>query len=523
MYDLLIRNARLLDGTGSPWYYGDLAVKDGIIAAMGALRGESARETVDAEGLYLAPGFIDIHSHSDTSILDCRRSESRIFQGVTTEVGGNCGMSVAPVAPETLDLLRDYMGPMPYDWVDMAQFLDRVEQGGHSANFACLAGHGTLRIAVMGFSDARATQAQCDAMRKLGEQAMAQGAFGISSGLIYPPGSFSDTHELAEVARAVVPFGGLYTTHMRNEGLRLVPSLEEALETARLSGAKLQISHHKCVAKQDWQVSVRTTIAMLQRARRQGVDVFCDQYPYSASATSITSNFPDWGFAGGMEALLDRLRDPETRARLCAESDEGHIGRWGDIYVSDTACAEDAWMIGKNLVEIGQQTGQPPVQALADLVIRARGMADEVNYGMCEEDIETIMAQPFVMPGSDGKAYSLSQPGKPHPRNYGTFVRVLARYCRDRALFPVEEAVRKMTSLPAGRLGLHDRGLLRPGMRADLVLFDLAALDDTPSYDKPQQACRGIERVWVNGVLTAQRGEHTGALAGMTLRKGINC
>ena len=193
------------------------------------------------------------------------------------------------------------------------------------------------------------------------------------------------------------------------------------------------------------------------------------------------------------------------------------------VLKSYTACAEDAWMIGKNLVEIGQQTGQPPVQALADLVIRARGMADEVNYGMCEEDIETIMAQPFVMPGSDGKAYSLSQPGKPHPRNYGTFVRVLARYCRDRALVSLEEAVRKMTSLPAGRLGLHDRGLLRPGMRADLVLFDLAALEDTPSYDKPQQACRGIERVWVNGVLTAQRGEHTGALAGMTLRKGINC
>lgn len=522
MYDLLIQNARIVDGTGAPWYYGDLAVQDGRIAAMGKLTGQAAKQTVDAAGLALAPGFIDLHSHTDSTLPAYALGESRLFQGVTTEIAGNCGMSMAPTQPETLDLLRDYMGAAPYDWTGFGSFLDRMEAMNPSINFGCLAGHGTLRIAVMGFSDQKANDRQKEAIRKLTEQCMKEGAFGLSSGLIYPPGSFSDTDELVEAAKGVVPYGGYYCTHMRNENIRLVPALEEALETARRSGAPLQISHHKCTGKADWQVSVKTTIAMIQRARRQGMDVTCDQYPYRATATTITCNFPNWAFEGGMEGLLRRLKDPETRAKMCAQTEAGHASKWGDILVAWTPCEEDAWMIGLSMAEISRRLNQPASEALADLVIRARGMANEIHYGMCEEDIEYILAQPFVMIGSDGQSMPLSQPGKPHPRNYGAFARVLSYYSRERKVISLETAVAKMTGMPANRLGLNDRGILRPGMRADLTLFDPDTVEDTPSFDLPQQACRGIHQVYVNGVLTAEDGQHTGARSGMILRKGMN-
>lgn len=524
MYDLIIKNVRLIDGTGAPWRKAELAVKDGFIAAVGKVQGE-ARTVVDGKDHYLTPGFIDIHSHSDDSVLDCPLNESRILQGVTTEIGGNCGASMAPVPedPEKRRLLEEYSGPAAYDWRTMGEFLDKVEQARPSVNFGCLTGHGTLRINVMGFSDAKATEEQCAAIRELGEQTMRDGAFGISSGLIYPPGSFADTRELIETAKAVVPYGGIYTTHMRDEGLRLIPSVEEALETARQSGASLEISHHKCTRKAEWQVAVKTSVAMIRRARRQGMDVTCDQYPYNASATSLTSNFPGWAFEGGQEELLKRIRDPEIKEKMRAESDASHLGRWGDICVSYTACEEDGWMAGRSLTEIGERLGMTPFDALCYLILRADGQAGEVNYGMCEEDIEYIMSQPFVMTGSDGQAMSLDHGGKPHPRNYGAFVRVLAHYCRDRALFPLEEGIRKMTAMPAAKLNLPDRGILRPGMRADLVLLDLEKLKDEPTYAQPQQACSGIEKVWVNGVLTAEDGRHTGARAGMVLRKNINC
>lgn len=522
MYDTLIQNARIVDGTGAPWYYGDLAIEDGRIAAIGKLQGRAAKHVVDAAGLVLAPGFIDIHCHTDSTLPGYALGESRLFQGITTEIGGNCGMSMAPAQPETLDLLRDYMGPAPYNWTGFGSFLDRMEEMHPSVNFGCLAGHGTVRIAVMGFSDQKANADQRKAIRDLVCQSMEEGAFGLSSGLIYPPGIFADVDELAEAASGVVPYGGFYCTHMRNENVRMISALEEALETARRSGAPLQVSHHKCTSKKDWQVSVKTSTAMIERARRQGMDVCCDQYPYQATSTTITNNFPDWGFEGGMDALLGRLKDPETRAKLCAGADATHVNRWHEIIVSWTQCPEDQWMCGLDLVEIGKRLNQAPVEALADLLIRADGIADEIHYGMCEEDIEYIMAKPYVMIGSDGKSYPLAQPGKPHPRNYGTFARVLGHYCRDRKVISLETAVAKMTGMPANRLGLSDRGILRPGMRADLTLFDPETIKDNPTYLNSQQACDGIHQVYVNGVLTAQDGQHTGAQAGVVLRKGKN-
>ena len=503
MYDIIIRNARIIDGTGAPWYYGDVAVKDGKIAALGSVTGQAA-QTVDAQGLYLAPGFIDIHSHSDGAILRCPTADGRILQGITTDVGGNCGSSVAPSEK----------------YPTMADYLAQTEQARPSINTATLVGHGTIREAVMGYSRAEATPEEIEKMRTLTAQAMEEGAFGISTGLIYPPSCYSTTEELVQVVNAVQPYGGYYATHMRNESYDVVKSVQEALFVAGEAGVRLQISHHKVTHKADWQVSCKTTIAMIQRARRQGLDVTCDQYPYSASATSMSSNVPAWAFEGGVEKMLERLRDPETRARLREESNASHLGRWGDIYVSYLYSPENQWMIGKSITEIAEmQGGKDPADTCFDMVLAENDRVGEVNFGMCEEDIEYIMAQPFVMPGSDGEALPLDAPGKPHPRNYGTFARYLARYSRDRGVLPLETAVQRMTALPASRIGLADRGVLKEGMWADLVLFDLDTLKDDPDYQNPQQPCTGIRQVYVNGVLTAENGRHTGARAGQVLRR----
>ena len=340
MYDLLIQNARILDGTGAPWFYGDLAVKDGKIAAIGKVTGQ-AKTVVDAAGQYLSPGFIDIHSHSDGAILDCPTAESRILQGVTTDVGGNCGSSVAPTE----------------QYPTMADYLATVEQARPSINSATLVGHGTLRKAVMGYSREEATAQQIGQMRDLTAQAMEDGAYGISTGLIYPPSCYSTTEELVQVVNAIRPYGGYYATHMRNESYDVVKSVQEALHVAKEAGVRLQISHHKVTHKADWQVSCKTTIAMIQRARRQGLDVTCDQYPYSASATSMSSNVPSWAFEGGVDAMLARLQNPETRAKLREESNASHVGRWGDIYVSYLDSPENQWMIGKSITEIAQMQG----------------------------------------------------------------------------------------------------------------------------------------------------------------------
>lgn len=509
MYDLVIKNARIIDGTGAPWFRADVAVKDGKIAAMGKITGE-AKEVVDAKDRYLAPGFIDIHSHSDDDVLSkggvfsAPECESRILQGVTTDISGNCGSSVAPSA--AYPRMRDYFAVL--------------EELKPSCNMGMLVGHGNVRAEAMGYDNRKPTEEELETMRRLVREAMEDGCFGISSGLIYPPSSYADTDELIEVAKAAAPYGGYYATHMRSESLRLIEATKEALQIAYEADVPLQISHHKCTRSEFWQVRVLTTTAMIERARNEGLEVLCDQYPYRASATTLSVNFNDWVFEGGTEAMLQRLRDPETRARIKAELEADWKGRWQNLVVSYTLCEKDVWMSGKSLPEIAEKIGKDCADALIDIVLDAEDKVGELAFGMCEEDIEYIMKKPYVMTGSDGGAMNLSVGGKPHPRNFGTFVRVLSHYCRDRKLFPIETAVHKMTGLPASRLKLEGRGILKTGMWADLVLFDLETLKDDPSYLDPQQPCSGILRVYVNGVLTALDGKHTGARAGVVVRRG---
>ncbi len=522
MYDLIITNVRILDGTSAPWFRGGVAIKDGKIQKVGAVSGLLAKETVDGNDCYLSPGFIDIHSHSDTTLPQYLQAESRILQGVTTEIGGDCGLSVAPVSrdPEKKRQLRDYVGDLPYDWETVGEYLDQLEQQHPSVNFGTAVGHGTIRLAAMGFAARKATEQELSAMKQSLRQSLADGAFCMSSGLIYPPGCYSDVDELAELSKELVPFGAFYETHMRDEGDGVVEALSEALEIARRSGAPLQVAHHKITRKSGWHIHCKTTIAMIQQARAQGLDVTADQYPYRASSTTLDSNVPLWAFEGGVEALMKRLQTPEIRQRMKEESNASHVGRWGDIYVSYAASEKNQGIVGKSIEEIAALRGVDAADACFDLILEEKGRVNEVNYGMCEEDIEYIMSQPFTMIGSDGNAVSLQYPGQPHPRWYGTFPRVLSKYCRERQLFSLETAVYKMTGLPAARLGLQNRGLIREGMWADLVLFDFNAICDTPSFHQPKQACQGIHRVYVNGTLTAQDGVHTGARAGHVLRKG---
>ena len=338
----------------------------------------------------------------------------------------------------------------------------------------------------------------------------------MSTGLIYPPGSFAGTEELIELARELPAYGAIYATHMRNEGPELIPAVKETLRIGRESGASVEISHHKETRRAFWHTAVHESVRLMKEARAAGQEVWFDQYPYSASASSLDSNIPDWGFAGGRDQLFARLRDPKTRAKLREESNANHVGRWHEIYVSYAAGRQE--YEGKNIIEIAEALGKDPADACFDIVLETNGAAGEVNYGMCEDDIEYIMSQDFGMVCSDGEAKGLDFPGIPHPRNYGTFPRVIAHYCRERGLFPLETAIRKMTGLPADRLGLKDRGYIREGMAADLVLFDFDRIESDPSYKEPRKACSGIRRVYVNGILTAKDGVHTGVKAGQVLR-----
>ncbi|MDD6043390.1 MAG: D-aminoacylase [Eubacteriaceae bacterium] len=528
-YDLIIKNVSVVDGTGREAFDGAVAVRDGYIVkvyeneqpAQDDL--DNSKTVADGQWKTLSPGFIDIHSHSDVSIMGAPTAESRILQGVTTEFGGNCGLSAAPLNPEYESDLKYYLregwGNNTFAWESMGEYLDKVQELQPSVNLGTFVGHGTLRIAAMGFCPEAPSREQMDCMKKMLRDSLSEGAFGLSSGLIYPPGSFAQSSELIELAKELVPFDAVYSTHMRNEGLHLIDSVIEAIELGEKSGAFVEISHHKEIRKELWENAVYETIALMKDARKKGIKVAFDQYPYRASATSLDSKVSQWALEGGQDELFRRLREPETRARLRDEANSSHQGRWGDIFIAYAYGEENRWTVGKSIAEIAKIQDKDPADTCFDLILATDGRVNEVNYGMCENDIEYIMRQEFGVIGSDGEAMTLDFDGIPHPRNFGAFPRVLSHYCRERKLFSLETAIYKMTGSPAKRMGLTDRGLIAEGMHADMVLFDFETINDTPSYNDPKKACEGIERVYVNGVLTAYNGVHTGARAGQVLRK----
>lgn len=532
MHTLVFRNARIVDGTGNPWFWGDVGVEDGRIARVGDLTGAAARRTVDVGGAVLAPGFVDLHTHADFTLPIYPRAEAMVRQGVTTQLLGNCGFSPFPVSRERLDLLRAYAAfvdaGLSWDWEDATGYATCLERLPLACNVALQVGHGTVRVAVMGFEDHPPSPQELDAMQAHVARAMEQGAFGLSSGLIYVPGSYAATDELVAVAGVAGRYGAFYSSHIRGEGNTLLDAVGEALAVGRRAGVPVQLSHHKASGRQNWG-RVGASLEMVDRARAAGQDVLADQYPYTAGSTTLAAILPSWAMEGGIEAMLSRLANPDLRARIRADiAPSGPLAQAGGarefdpeaIMISSVPDGPTKAYEGRMLTEIAAERNEEPVDAALHLLESGGGGVQMIIFSVSEEDVRRVMRHHAVAVASDGWTLSPSAGGRPHPRSYGTFARVLGRYVREDGVLGLEEAVRKMTSLPSQRLRRFDLGLIRPGFVADLVVFDPERITDLATFHDPHRYCTGVAHVIVNGQMVIENEVDTGARAGRVLRRG---
>lgn len=513
--DKAIVNGTIIDGSGTPRRTGSVGIKGSRIVSIDEDVG-SATQIIDAKGLVVAPGFIDIHTHSCAALLADSRGLSAVHQGVTTHVVGNCGESVFPAAEGMRRLVERY--GVQCTWTDLRGYASRIQDRGVGINVAPLVGHGTVRALVMGEEAREPKSDELESMKRLVAQAMEDGAFGLSTGLIYAPGCFSNTEELVELARVVGRFEGYYATHLRNEGDGLAHAVNEAISIGEKAGGSVQISHLKA-ADGRWRGRISEILRILDMARARGLDVTWDQYPYRATSTGLHIFIPGWAHEGGTQALKKRLRTHETRLRILAEMRQS--GK--DLsQVLITACPHHPQWQQLTPVDIGARLGLPPEEAVLEILLHEESEVKMANFAMDEKDIETIMRHPITMVGSDGVAVAdegLLAKLRFHPRSYGTFPRVLGRYVRERGILTLEEAVRKMTSAPARRLGLHNRGLLREGMRADITVFNPDRVTDRATFHEPQRYPEGIEHVLVNGEFVIMQACCTGRLPGEVLLK----
>ena len=497
-YDLAVINGRLVDGTGNPWFYGSIAIKGDRIVEIGAVDTKRAARVIDASGLVVAPGFIDVHTHVEGSLGDNPAADNFLRMGVTSIVTGNCGSSMT----------------------DVGAYLKESEARGMALNLATLVGHGSVRRDVMQYADREPSAEELQRMREIVDRAMRDGAVGISTGLIYVPGTYAKTDEIVELARVVARHGGLYATHMRDEGNAVTDSIQEALAIGARANLPVDISHFKVSSKKRWGAS-RDTCQMVAGARARGQQVTVDQYAYTASATSLDTMLPSWALEGGRERVVERLQDPATRARIKREMiDILQRNGFKDFsYAVVSSYQPDRSYEGKNLSDItrlvGRRTGLAD-EAEQILTMYLAGSAGMIFHKMSEPDVERILAQPFTMIASDSGVQKLGN-GVPHPRGYGNNARVLGRYVREKKLLALEDAVRKMTSLPAATFKLWDRGLLRRGLAADLVIFDERTVGDLATFEKPHQYADGFRHVIVNGRPVIDKGETTGAAPGRAL------
>ncbi|MCC6442574.1 MAG: D-aminoacylase [Armatimonadetes bacterium] len=530
-YDILIQGGTVFDGLGGPGKRADVGIRDDRIAAVGDLTGAHAGRVLEARNRYVAPGFIDIHTHSDLSVLINQRMESSVHQGVTTEVTGNCGMSVGLVLDSPLfGLERRFMTEKATWHGSLSGHLRRVEDQGVAINYITLAGHGTIRKRVMGFDGRKPSDRELDEMKALLDQAMEEGAFGLSTGLEYAAGSFAKLPELIALSQVAARQGGFYASHLRNEGDFLVESVQEALTIGEEAGLPVQLSHHKAEGVRNWG-KIHATLGMVDRARAAGLDVACDQYPYTAFMTGLSVvTLPSWAHEGGTEAMITRLEDPTTRAHIVAEirrihpelSDLSEDSAWHRIEIG--ACYGCRDLEGKRISDLAAQSDKDPIETALDLLlINPRSTISVIYFSMSEEDVRQVMRYPHTMIGSDGVSASphgVQGRHQVHPRAYGTFPRVLGRYVREQGLLTWEEAIRKMTSMPARRLGLADRGRLEAGSFADIVVFDPERVQDRASFQDAHHFAEGVSHVLVNGRIALEDGNQTETLAGRVLRAG---
>jgi N-acyl-D-amino-acid deacylase len=538
MADLLIQNARVIDGTGADSFQADILVSRGIITQVDPVIDMVCPKTINGAGLVVCPGFIDMHTHSDFSLLLEPLAESRVRQGVTTEVTGNCGGSPAPVLCSGQDAFMEYMTDLGkhykkhiprenWNWETLDDFYDHMFTTGTAVNVVPLVGHSTLRANVMGYENRSPDEQEMKQMKHLLEIELEKGGFGLSSGLIYHPGAFAKAGELAELATVVSSCNGIYSTHMRSEGKFLFKAVEEALSVARESGVSLEISHLKCETPVMWGKG-SLLLEKIHQARKEGIQVDFDQYPYTAYSTSLLEIFPFWAKEGGSSRMKDILNNAQTRQKVMADMNSPALDwdnpmeglDWNAIRIMGYTQPKNMELNGLTVQALAYARNLEPLEAIFQAFCEEKSGLGMIVFAMSEQDLITILQDPQGMIGSDGRSVTPYGPtGKSlvHPRFYGTFPRVLGRYVREKKVISLEQAVHKMTGLPAGKLGLKDRGLIRKGMAADLVLFDPDTIQDMATFDTPHEYPLGIVHVIVNGKSVILNTEHTGKLPGKRL------
>lgn len=500
--DILIKNGKILDGTGNSWFYGDLAIQKGKILKIGNLNGWKADRTIDATGKMVAPGFIDVHTHIEDDERKNPTADNFIYDGVTSVITGNCGLSES----------------------NLGAYFSMIDSLKLSINVAALVGHNNIRKAVMGSANRNPTEKEMQAMEAIVTKAMKDGAVGLSTGLIYIPGTYSKTEEIVRLAKIAAAYHGVYASHMRDEGDSVTQAIEEALTIGREAKIPVEISHFKLSGQQNWGRSAET-VPMVIKAREAGLDVTIDQYPYTASSTSLSTLLPDWVLADGQDSIKARLARPAVRKEvvdyMLAKLKKRKLPHFS--YPVVASYRPDSSYNGKSIEEVNLLRGnkhKPAAEAETVIQMMEQGGAGMVFHGMSDKDVKTIMQYPFNMFASDA-SIRIYKSGNPHPRGYGTNARVLGKYVREEKVISLEEAIRRMTSLPAQKFHLSDRGLLRDGFAADIVVFDAATVKDLSTYHQPHQYSTGFDYVLVNGIVTVDGGKHNGSRAGTVLRKSL--
>ena len=530
-YDVIIRNGRIIDGSGNPWYSGDIAIQGDRIVAIGRLENAQAKRVIDATGLVIAPGFIDMLGQSEASLLIDNRALSKLSQGITTEITGEGG-SVAPQNALTLMALQPSLEPyhLKVDWTDLSGYFHRLESNGTPLNLGTYVGAAQVREAVLGDVNRTPTPEELEKMKALVAQAMQQGAFGLSTALIYPPGHYAKTEELIELAKVAAQYGGIYASHMRSEGQSEIAAIQEALRIGREAHLPVEIFHLKVSGKRR-AGGMTKVAAMIQAARDDGQDVTADMYPYLAGATALASSMPPWTADGGLNKLLERLQDPAIRARIKGELALDHPD-WENLYfdsggasgvmVASVVNKDLKQFTGKTIAQIAAEQKKDPLDALLDFILADKGQTGALYFIASEEDLQYGLRQPWTSIGLDASEMPVDGPlfePHTHPRTFGAMPRFLGHYVRDLHLLPLEQGIRKITSLPAQREHLASRGLIKEGFFADVTICDPQTIIDQATYTEPAQLSQGVKYVFVNGQLEFESGHLTGVNAGKGLRR----